>query len=75
MTDILLVEDQQELNKLMCTFLEKAGYQVKGVFSGEEALRFWEEEKAKETYEKIIELFPDTEKARRAQLDIDEMQE
>lgn len=47
MTDILLVEDQQELNKLMCTFLEKAGYQVKGVFSGGEALRFWEEEKAK----------------------------
>ncbi len=47
MTDILLVEDQQELNTLMCTFLERAGYQVKGVFSGEKALQFFMEEKAK----------------------------
>ena len=47
MTDILLVEDQQELNILMCTFLERAGYQVKGVFSGEAALQFFMEEKAK----------------------------
>lgn len=47
MTDILLVEDQQELNILMCTFLEKAGYQVKGAFSGEEALQFLNEDKAK----------------------------
>lgn len=47
MTDILLVEDQQELNTLMFTFLERAGYQVKGVFSGEEALQFFMEEKAK----------------------------
>lgn len=47
MTDILLVEDQQELNTLMCTFLERAGYQVKGVFSGEEALLFFRENKAK----------------------------
>lgn len=47
MTDILFVEDQQELNTLMCTFLERAGYQVKGVFSGEEALQFFMEEKAK----------------------------
>lgn len=34
-----------------------------------------EEAKAKEAYEKIIELFPDTEKARRAQQAINEMQE
>lgn len=47
MTDILLVEDQQELNTLMCTFLERAGYQVKGAFSGEEALQSFMEEKAK----------------------------
>ena len=47
MTDILLVEDQQELNTLMCTFLEKAGYQVKGVCTGEEALQFFKENKAK----------------------------
>ena len=43
MTDILLVEDQQELNTLMCTFLERAGYQVKGITTGEEALQFWKE--------------------------------
>lgn len=47
MTDILLVEDQQELNTLMCTFLERAGYQVKGITSGEEALQFWKEDMAK----------------------------
>lgn len=47
MTDILLVEDQQELNTLMCTFLERAGYQVKGVTTGEEALQFWKEDMAK----------------------------
>lgn len=47
MTDILLVEDQQELNTLMCTFLEKAGYQVKGVCTGEGALQFFTEDKAK----------------------------
>lgn len=47
MIDILLVEDQQELNTLMCTFLEKAGYQVKGVCTGEEALQFFRENKAK----------------------------
>ncbi len=47
MIDILLVEDQQELNTLMCTFLEKAGYQGKGEFTGEEALQFFTEEKAK----------------------------
>lgn len=38
MTDILLVEDHMELNTLMCAFLRKAGYQVQGVGSGEEAL-------------------------------------
>lgn len=47
MTDILLVEDSQELNGLMCTFLEKAGYQVKGVFTGEEAEAFLQNEQAK----------------------------
>ena len=47
MTDILLLEDQKELNSLMCTFLEKAGYTVKGVFTGEEALQFFEENQVK----------------------------
>ena len=42
-----MVEDQTELNTLMQTFLERAGYQVKGVLSGEEAIAFQKEEKAK----------------------------
>lgn len=47
MTDILLVEDSDELNMLMCAFLEKAGYQAAGVFSGEEAEAFLKEEQVK----------------------------
>lgn len=47
MTDILLVEDYEELNELIRIFLEKEGYQVKGVCSGEEALAYLKEEKAK----------------------------
>lgn len=47
MTDILLVEDHAELNTLMCAFLRKAGYQVQGVCSGEEALVFLEKEQVK----------------------------
>ncbi len=38
MTDILLVEDHQELNELMRMFLAREGYCVHGVPSGEEAL-------------------------------------
>lgn len=47
MTDILLVEDYGELNELMCTFLERDGYKVKGAASGEEALAFLERETVK----------------------------
>lgn len=47
MRDILLVEDHEELNTLIRTFLEKAQYSVKSVFSGEEALEFWNKERAK----------------------------
>lgn len=47
MTDILLVEDHTELNELMRIFLEKEGYSVKGVCSGEEALEFLKTEKVK----------------------------
>lgn len=47
MIDILLVEDYGELNELMCTFLERDGYKVKGVASGEEALAFLEGEPVK----------------------------
>ncbi|MDE7062419.1 MAG: response regulator transcription factor [Lachnospiraceae bacterium] len=47
MTDILLVEDHEELNQLIRMFLEREGYLVQSVRSGEEALEFLEEEKAK----------------------------
>lgn len=38
MTDILLVEDHEELNQLMRIFLEKDGYSVISALSGEDAL-------------------------------------
>ena len=47
MKDILLVEDYEELNQLMCSFLQRAGYTVKGALSGEAALAFWREERAR----------------------------
>ena len=47
MTDILLVEDHAELNELIRIFLERDGYRVKSVFSGEEALEFLSAEKVK----------------------------
>ncbi len=47
MTDILLVEDHEELNQLIRVFLERDGYKVQGVFSGEEALEFLEKERVK----------------------------
>lgn len=47
MIDILLVEDHEELNELMRIFLEKEGYLVRGMSSGEEALKFLEAEKTK----------------------------
>ncbi len=47
MTDILLVEDHKELNELMATFLAREGYMVKSTYSGEEALGFLAEHKAK----------------------------
>lgn len=40
MTDILLVEDHKELNQLISVFLEREGYLVEGVCSGEEALAY-----------------------------------
>lgn len=47
MTDILLVEDHEELNELMRVFLEREGFLVQGVFSGEEALSYLEANKVK----------------------------
>lgn len=42
-----MVEDHAELNELMSAFLEREGYQVKSVFSGEDALEFLAGDKAK----------------------------
>lgn len=38
MFHILVVEDDQALNKLICRVLEKNGYEATAVFDGEEAL-------------------------------------
>lgn len=47
MTDILLIEDSEELRELIGTFLEKDGYAVTAVSSGEAALAYLKEERAK----------------------------
>lgn len=47
MTDILLVEDHEELNQLIRMFLAREGYLVQSVSSGEEALAYLAQEKAK----------------------------
>jgi len=47
MTDILFVEDNEELKELMSRFLVKAGYSIFCARSGEEAIKFWEEEQTK----------------------------
>lgn len=47
MTDILLIEDNTELAELIRIFLERDGYRVRVEDSGEKALGFLREEKAK----------------------------
>ncbi|MDE6387977.1 MAG: response regulator transcription factor [Lachnospiraceae bacterium] len=47
MIDVLLVEDHQELNELIRIFLEREGYLVHSVFTGEEALAYLTENKVK----------------------------
>lgn len=47
MVDILLVEDNKELQKLIRAFLERDGYAVAAVSSGEEALDYLRAEPAK----------------------------
>ena len=46
-TDILLVEDNQELSNLIQTFLRRDGYYVMAKESGEDAIAFLEDHKAK----------------------------
>lgn len=47
MVDILLVEDNEELRKLIQVFLERDGYAAAVVSSGEEALSYLKAERAK----------------------------
>lgn len=47
MVDILLIEDNEELRNLIKAFLERGGYAVAAVSSGEEALGWLGREKAK----------------------------
>lgn len=47
MIDILLVEDNEEIGSLVCSFLEKDGYKVKLITNGEEAMSFLESDTAK----------------------------
>lgn len=47
MIDILLVEDQKELADLIQVFLEKEGYQVQQVGTGEEAVGILEDDQVK----------------------------
>lgn len=39
MADIMVVEDDEQLNEVLCYNLTKAGYQVHPVFDGEEAVQ------------------------------------
>lgn len=47
MYDILMVEDEQELAQLISIYIEKAGYTIQRAASGEEALAFLQQDKAK----------------------------
>lgn len=47
MIDILLVEDNEEIGSLVCSFLKKDGYDVEHVVSGEEAVSFIESNTAR----------------------------
>ena len=45
MLNILLVEDDKDLNMVTTSYLKEAGYQVKSVYNGLDALKVFEEEK------------------------------
>ncbi|MDE5824185.1 MAG: response regulator transcription factor [Lachnospiraceae bacterium] len=47
MYDILMVEDEEELAKLLSVYIERAGYKVQRAASGEEALACLQKETAK----------------------------
>lgn len=43
MVKILVVEDDKDLNRLVCTYLKDCGYEVTAAFNGEEAMRATEQ--------------------------------
>lgn len=43
MVKILVVEDDKDLNKLVCTYLRGCGYEVSACFDGEEAIEMMEQ--------------------------------
>ncbi|MBQ2809555.1 MAG: response regulator transcription factor [Clostridia bacterium] len=43
MVKILVVEDDKDLNKLVCTYLRGCGYEVSACFDGEEAIEIMEQ--------------------------------
>lgn len=44
MTDVLIIEDDEELRGLLCDFLEVEGYKVSGAASAEEGIEYLERE-------------------------------
>ncbi len=47
MTDILIVEDQKDLAKLLALFIQKAGYSIHLAYSAEDALLYLQQEEIK----------------------------
>lgn len=47
MTDILIIEDNQEIGQLLSDFLEAEGYSVRVCHTGEEGMKFFEQEGAR----------------------------
>ena len=54
-TDILIVEDNKELSKLLTDFLRAEGYTVSAVDSGDRALQLFERYGARLV---VLEIFP-----------------
>lgn len=44
MAKILIVEDDKQMNELVCSYLEGTGYEVTGCFNGLEALQFFQDQ-------------------------------
>ena len=44
MSRILIVDDDESLNKMLCRVLDRAGYKTTGALNGVEAVRFYRQE-------------------------------